>query len=302
VSGNETHPANDPLWEDEDVKQLLTQRQVRNPSEQKEARRRAGQEGRKKAREEFEVLEAKTTMLVANGEMTEDQREDYLAEHCTGVEKIHWKNKSLTRRIKVYEAGNTESIRLQDAQLQAREADAQAELHYHRYLEISRTMSLIFNSAKYSEHGAYLERNGFQWPSTVSSQSYFEIFAVSCPWGLWPDEAPTEDKQWRECSKYIHPDKSKSYVEALGGQERCDEIMRIWNASAQVMFDEIRDSVEEDEKERLTAKHLFEWKTAMLKVQQVYLPKGDQVPCFLLAHWVNNAAGITRLMQGSEGS
>jgi hypothetical protein len=42
------------------------------------------------------------------------------------MEKIHWKNKSLERRIKVYQTGNGESIQLQDAQQQAREADAQA--------------------------------------------------------------------------------------------------------------------------------------------------------------------------------
>jgi hypothetical protein len=163
-------------------------------------------------------------------------------------------------------------------------------------------MSLIFNSTRYLEHGDYLSRKGFQWSSTVSSQSYFEIFAVSCPWGAWPDEAPMDEKQWRECSKFIHPDKSQPYVEALGGQERCNEIMRFWNPSAQVMFVEIRDSVEEDDEERTAAKHLVEWKTAMLKVQQVYLPKGDQIPCFLLAHLVDNVAWTTRLMQGSEGS
>jgi hypothetical protein len=301
LGGNETHPANDPLWEDEDVKQLLMQRQVQSEEERKEAKRKAGQEGRKKAKDEFEALEAKTRIMVANGEMTEDQREDYLAEHCTGVEKILWKNKSLTRRIKAYEMGNAESIQLQDVQQKINEADAQAHLHYHRYLELSRTISLMFNPTRYLEHGVYLSRNGFEWPSTVSSQSYFDIFAVSCPWGAWPDEAPTEEKQWRECSIYIHPDKSKSYVEALGGQESCNEIMRIWNASAQVVFDEVRNSVEEGEEERMAEKHSIEWKTAMLKVQRVYMPKGDQVPCFLLAHWVDNAAGIVRLMQGSEG-
>jgi hypothetical protein len=220
LGGNETHLVNDPLWGDEYVKQLLTQRQVRNPSEQKEARRRAGQEGRKKARDEFEALEAKTRTMVANGEMTEDQRENYLAEHLTGVAKIHWKNKSLTRKLEAYETGNMESIRLQEARQQASEPDAQTKLHYRRYLEMSRNMSLIFNPARFLEHGAYLSRSGFQWPSTVSSQSYFEIFAVSCPWGAWPDEAPTDNTQWRECSKYIHPDKSKSYVKALGGEER----------------------------------------------------------------------------------
>jgi hypothetical protein len=47
-----------------------------------------------------------------NGEMTEDQREDYLTEYYTDMEKILWKNKSLIRRIKVYEMGNTESIQL----------------------------------------------------------------------------------------------------------------------------------------------------------------------------------------------
>jgi hypothetical protein len=130
LGGNETHPPDDPLWRDEYVKQLLTLRQVRNPSEQKEARRRAAQEGRKKARDEFKALEAKTQTMVANGEMTEFQREDYLAEHVTGVEKVHWKNKSLTRRIEAYETGNMESIRLQEAQQRASEADAQTQLHY----------------------------------------------------------------------------------------------------------------------------------------------------------------------------
>jgi hypothetical protein len=170
---------------------------------------------------------------------------------------------------------------------------------------MSRNMSLIFNPTKFLEHGAYLSCNGFQWPSTVSSQSYFEIFAVSCPWGAWPDEAPTDNTQWRECSAYIHLDKSKSYMKALGGEGRCNEIMRIWNASAQVMFDE-RDSMDEDEGKRMAVKHSVEWKTAMLKVQKVFMPKGDQIPCFLLAYWVDNAAGTTRLMQGSmqesEGS
>jgi hypothetical protein len=85
------------------------------------------------------------------------------------------------------------------------------------------------------------------------------------------------------------------------GRKDSNEITRIWNASAQVMFNE-RDSLDEDEGERMAVKHSVEWKTAMLKVQKVFMPKGDQIPCFLLAHWVANAAGTTRLIQGSEGS
>jgi hypothetical protein len=54
--------------------------------------------------------------MIMNGEMIEGQQEDYLAEYSTGMDKIHWKNKSLIRRIEVYETGNVESTRLQDAQ------------------------------------------------------------------------------------------------------------------------------------------------------------------------------------------
>jgi hypothetical protein len=40
-------------------------------------------------REEFEILEAKTKTMIINEEMIENQREDYLIEYYTDMEKIH---------------------------------------------------------------------------------------------------------------------------------------------------------------------------------------------------------------------
>jgi hypothetical protein len=272
---------------------------VRNESEQKEARRKASQEGRRKAKEEMEILKDKTKKKVEMGEMTEDQRDDYLASLLTGVAKLQFENNSLKRRLKAYETGNSETIQLQDARQQASKAAEEAHYHQRRYLEICRNMSLMFNPERFLQHGTYLERSGFQWPTTVASQSYFDIYAVSWPWGDWPNEPPTEEKDWRACSPFIHPDKSISYIGALGGPEGCHKIMAIWNASAQVVFSE-RKGIGyniENAMELISQKHAAEWGTAKLKVQRVLLPKGDQIPCFLLAHWVDNAAGATRLMQ-----
>ena len=45
-------------------------------------------------------------------------------------------------------------------------------------------------------------------------------------------------------------------------------------------------------------KHASEWEHARYQAQKVALPRGDQIPTFLLAHWVEKAAGATRLMRG----
>jgi hypothetical protein len=63
-----------------------------------------------------------------------------------------------------------------------------------------------------------------------------------------------------------------------------------------MIFDEVRNSMEEDEEERMAEKYSIEWKIVILKIQRVYISKDDQVPCFLLIYWIDNITGIVRLI------
>lgn len=302
VGGDAEHPPDDELWHDKDVVPLLVKRKKLAPDQQKKARTEAVRRRREQEKLEFQNLEERTLQAVAEGTMTEAERDDFLAERLSGYAQQQYKIKCLQRRLTAFQEGNIESTLLEDAAKKENELTATAKYYEHQYLSLSQNFSIVFNQLKYAQTGSYMRRQGFEWPTSPSSQAYFEIFAATFPWGDWPERPPTDDSDWRACCRYLHPDRGQGYVDAFGGEEGLTLISGLFNASAEIMKLE-RDAVEvpeeqrEDIRRQAAIMHANEWNAARQKLCKVYTPKGTVVPLFLLAHWIDTAAGFAKVYQ-----
>lgn len=121
------------------------------------------------------------------------------------------------------------------------------ELKNHAEL---RTVTLfeVFNAQKDLAGSNHLMRNGFHWPTEPLTQAFYEIFAVSTPIGLWPEDGlPNTDVVYQLACLFIHPDTADcQYLDALGGASKMNDILGVFTASREMIKDFLDNILEVD--------------------------------------------------------
>ena len=150
----------------------------RDASEKAQARLDANKRARQKARAENKIHLAKALGFVAKGKMTEEQKDEWLFERLAGTEKLQYENRVLKLREKLINEKGSDAFLVREAQQETRKMTVTAQAYANYYEGLNHNFSLIFNQSNHVTDGAYLARQGFEWPTTVSSQSYFTILAA----------------------------------------------------------------------------------------------------------------------------
>lgn len=122
--------------------------------------------------------------------MTAEDRDTYLAERLSGTEKLQFENRCLKRREKLIKDQGSDAFLVKEAEREKAEALETARNFQNQFLQLNQNLSLIFNPSDLSEVGSFLLRQGCIWPTTVSSESYFQFVAFTVPIGLWEERPP----------------------------------------------------------------------------------------------------------------
>ena len=186
--------------------------------------------------------------------MTEEQKDEWLFERLAGTEKLQYENRVLKLREKLINEKGSDAFLVREAQQETRKMTVTAQAYANYYEGLNHNFSLIFNQSNHVTDGAYLARQGFEWPTTVSSQSYFTILAAITAFGRLPTRPPTTAKDLRDGQLVLHPDRGGDYVEAFGGRETMDTLSRLLNASAEIVKSQL-DVVDEIKLERAIEMH-----------------------------------------------
>ena len=152
-----------------------------------------------------------------------------------GTEKLQYENRVLKLREKFIKEKGSDAFFVQEAQCEAQKMTETAQAYTNYYEGLNHNLSLIFNQSNHVTDDAYLSRQGFEWPTTVSSQSYFTILAAITAFGRLPARPPTAAKDLRDGQLVLHPDRGGDYVEAFGGRETMETLSNLLNASAEIV-------------------------------------------------------------------
>ena len=82
-------------------------------------------------------------------------------------------------------------------------------------------------------------------------------------------------------------------MDALSGHDIADQIAKVYISSRDCVENDL-ESPDPEIRVAVFQKHEQEWKTAKHKVQPLTMTEGTRVPPFLMAHYINTAAGHTR--------
>ena len=242
LSGNETHPQDDPLWETEELLELVSRRLPASEEEQKLKLKERNHEAYKKSTQDMRVLRAKLQGFVDAKKMNQEEMDLVMLSRLHGQYRVKYREEiSERKRLQsITDLQNEKAARHDEQQtfeqLQSRTLQFRSQILNLRQhaINLTNTMAQIFNPAAYVTTPGHLQRNGYVWPTVPSPQAFYDLYAVSVPIGSWPPDgadAPDLSLAYQAVSLALHPDKAGQYSAALGGPEKMEDIAKTLQAS-----------------------------------------------------------------------
>lgn len=290
LSGNETHPQDDPLWDEPEVLDLVNKRLPANKEEQRARLKERNSQAYRKSKSEMKKLRAELEGFVQTGKMTQEEMDSVMLSRLHGQYRVKYQTEIAERlRENVMEARRSEQEAFQRLMARAERVRDQA-LHFQQHsIDLTTNLTEIFNSDGNTMRSNHLERNGITWPTVPDVPSFYLIYALSVPMACWPADGllPDISTAFKSAALFIHPDTAEQYTPALGGEDKMKDIMKTFEASRQLINEYVTSTTDEEEKSR----HLkYFWETAKHQVCKAMLPNSSSLPPFFISHLVDDAA------------
>ena len=298
VSGNETHPEDDPLWDNEEVIELVSKRVPVNVEAQKAKLQERNRASYRKSKSEMMQLRAELEGFVLVGKMSQKDMDKVMLSRLHGQYRLMYQKEILEREgaTRHAELMSERNARLSQGeafeQLRSRHEGVKSHtfLLQENYFDLATALTEIFNPEENATLPNHLERNGIKWPTEPSLSAFFLIYAVSVPIGCWPPDEVLPDVKtaFKAASIFIHPDKANQYAGAFGGAAKMEDIMKTFQASKDLVTNYMVDeTISADEKKRYIRHH---WETAKYDVFKAMRPNSSTLPPFFISSLVDEAA------------
>jgi hypothetical protein len=299
LSGNSSHPREDPLWDTELVKGLLMKKVQMSEEERKRHQRENSHRAYEKSKQQMIQVKTEVDGWIRSGKMTEEEGDRVLLSRLHGSYRLRYQ-KEITQREKEKLEKELEKLERDNLQrqqendhLKAQNVACQQQIDQIRNYAANQTnfMSEIFNRKEHMDCGGHFARNGFVWPEEASVQAFWDIFAAVVPIGQWPkdeDPAPSIHRAYKAAALFLHPDKVSDLVDAIGSIQQLNEINAVFNESRRMIVAMQKASSRKAE----FAKTMDNaWVCARDKVLEALRPKSTTLPAYYISHLVDRAAG-----------
>jgi len=263
VSGNETHPIGDPLWDTDEVNALVTKKEPVSEAEQKERNKKRNQLAYQKSVQEMQTLQAQLTGFVAANKMTQDEMDSVMLSRLHGQYRVRYREEILKRKNSEDERrlaevqGERERDKVAYEQLQTRTQHLRSQaLDFKKHaMSLTASLTTIFDPHEFKLQTNHLQRNGIVWPEVPSPQAFYMIYAIAVPFACWPPDGsprPELNHAFQSANLFLHPDKAFQYADALGGEDRMNDITKTFQASRDMIKEYMESSeTSADEKTEL---------------------------------------------------
>jgi len=300
VSGNETHPLDDPLWNSDEVMELVCRREVQTAEQRRIAQQKRCRAAYFKAKSEMTNLRTQLDKLLCDGKLTQEEADSIILSRSYGSYRTKYRLE-IEERIKAQQQMNRAALeqdleqqRRNYAELRDRALAIKAQCDDAKsYVETQHNiLSGLFNPDDHITDTNHLERNNFRWPSEPSTLAFYLIYAAASPIAYWPpdgSDAPDVVLAYRTACRFIHPDKALNYANALGGQQKMTDISAVLQGSKEAVLTFLSAETEGlIEEKKLHLKQ--EWELAKFRVLKAMIPNSSSFPPFFISYLVDTAA------------
>jgi hypothetical protein len=303
------HPIDDPLWDTDEVIALVTIKEPVTEAEQKERNKKRNQLAYQKSVQEMQTLRAQLMGFVAANKMTQDEMDSVMLSRLHGQYRMRYREEILKRKKAEDEQrlaevqGECERDKVAYEQLQTRTQQLRSQaLNYKEHaMSLTYNLTAIFNPHEFKSQTNHLRRNGIVWPEVPSPQAFYMIYAISVPVACWPPDGsprPELNHAFQSAILFLHPDKAFQYTDALGGEDRMNDIVNTFQASRDMIKEYMESSkTSVDEKSQLLNSF---WEFAKYQVLKAMRPNSSTIPAFFISYLIDDAAA--KLPQSNEQS
>jgi hypothetical protein len=294
-SGNAQHPADDPLWDLDEVVDLYVYRAPLTENERKERVKERNRANYTRSKDTVNHLKEALPTLLAEKKISKEEADKLLVNRSFGAYRLKEQHRTAVEAIEEKEERIQSLTNSVDEEKRAlRNATERLEQFDTRFAEFrnysqgqTECFALMFqkhDEVQKGDYSNYLQRNGFSWPTEASVEAFFEIYAICVPMGIWEkmEDPPSESHGFHIASLYIHPDKASKFVNAFPSPEFVTSIFQIFVESRECVQRLLGDETVTEERKKAMLKAY--WESAKHKVFMAMRPRGDSLPSYYLAY------------------